>query len=108
MSTQSCCREAAQWAAPGLGLALIPKCPMCVAAYVAAVTGVGISVPTAARLRLGLLILCVSALAFLAARAGARLFRGRRACHAARCHTCHTPGRLQPDRVLRAETDIPD
>ena len=75
MSPRSCCREATGWIAPGLGLALIPKCPMCVAGYVAAVTGVGISMPMAAGLRWGLLILCVSVLVFAAARAGHRLCR---------------------------------
>jgi hypothetical protein len=77
MNTRSCCREASQWIAPGLGLALIPKCPACVAAYVAAITGAGISVTMAARVRLGLLVLCVSALAFVAARAATRLLRSR-------------------------------
>src|SRR5256885_7443102 len=61
MRARSCCREATGWIAPSLGLALIPKCPACVAAYVAAIPGAGISLPMAARLRLGLLILCASA-----------------------------------------------
>jgi hypothetical protein len=75
MSARSCCREAAGWIGPGLGLALVPKCPMCVAAYVAAVTGMGISIPMAARLRTGLLFGCVAALAFLAIRLGLRLIK---------------------------------
>jgi hypothetical protein len=77
MNTRSCCREASQWIAPSIGLALVPKCPMCVAAYVAAITGVGISMPMAARLRWGLLILCITALALVAIRAGARLIKAR-------------------------------
>jgi hypothetical protein len=77
MSARSCCRQATGWLAPGVGLALIPKCPACVAAYVAAITGAGISIPMAARLRLGLLILCTSALIFVAARTGARLLKTR-------------------------------
>jgi hypothetical protein len=77
MNARSCCREAGRWIAPGVGLALIPKCPACVAAYVAAATGVGISMPVAAGLRTGLLILCVSALGFVAVRAGARLLKWR-------------------------------
>jgi hypothetical protein len=48
-----------------------------VAAYVAAITGAGISIPMAARLRMGLLILCAGALAFVAARAGMRLLKAR-------------------------------
>jgi len=75
MSARSCCREATQWIAPGLGLALIPKCPMCVAAYVATITGVGVSMPVAAGLRMGSLILCVGALAFVAARSVIRLVK---------------------------------
>lgn len=78
MSPRTCCREATQWVAPGLGLALIPKCPACVAAYVAAITGVGVSMPVAAGLRLGFLSLCVGALAFVVARAGVRLLRAKR------------------------------
>jgi hypothetical protein len=76
MTTRSCCREATGWIAPGVGLALIPKCPMCLAAYVAAITGAGISIPMAERLRLVLLIGCVGALCFVAARTGARLLKG--------------------------------
>lgn len=76
MTAQRCCREATGWIAPGLGLALIPKCPMCVAAYVAAFSGAEISMPMAARLRLALLILCVTALCFVTARTGTRLLKG--------------------------------
>jgi hypothetical protein len=76
MSPRSCCREATRWIAPSVGLALIPKCPVCVAAYVAALTGAGISIPMAARLRMGLIVLCVGALAYVAVRLGARLLKG--------------------------------
>ena len=75
MNTRTCtrsCRTAAEWIAPGVGLALIPKCPACVAAYVAAVTGIGVSMPMAAGIRWGLIILCIVALTFLAARQGSR------------------------------------
>ena len=77
MSPRTCCREATGWIAPSLGLALLPKCPMCVAAYVAAVTGVGVSMPVAAGLRLGLVALCVGALAFAAARTAIKLRKSR-------------------------------
>ncbi len=53
---------AAGWMVPGITLVLIPNCPLCLAAYVAMATGIGLSLPVAAVLRLALLIVCVSAL----------------------------------------------
>lgn len=44
------------WALSGATLILMPKCPICVATYVALFTGVGLSLQTAARLRTALLI----------------------------------------------------
>ncbi len=62
------CSEIAGWLLPSATLALIPKCPMCVAAYIALATGIGISLPTAAYIRATLLIMCVASLVFLTAR----------------------------------------
>jgi hypothetical protein len=89
MKLRTCCREAAQWIAPGVGLVLIPKCPMCVAAYVAAITGLGVSMPVAAGIRLGLMTVCITALAFVATRTTVRLARSRRNNGVpARCECC--------------------
>jgi hypothetical protein len=54
---------------------MMPKCPACVAAYIALATGAGISFTTAAHLRLLVLILSIAALAFLAIKG---IFRLRR------------------------------
>ena len=69
-------RDAAAWGLPSLVLALVPKCPMCVAAYLA--IGGGLSVPftTAAYLRTALVWLCWSVLLLLTARLVMRRMRG--------------------------------
>jgi hypothetical protein len=47
---------------------MMPKCPACLAAYVALFTGVGLSLSTAAHLRILVLSLCVAMLAVLTAK----------------------------------------
>ncbi len=56
--------DAAGMAAPAILLALVPKCPMCMAAYIALWTGLGISVTGAAYLRSGMLALCGASAVF--------------------------------------------
>lgn len=66
----------AEWVAPAAVLALLPKCPMCVAAYVALFTGVSLSLPAATYLRGGMVAVCVISLALLAGRRVYRAIAG--------------------------------
>lgn len=56
------------WVLPAAVLVLVPKCPLCIVAYVAIVTGIGLSVSTAESLRILLFAACVGPLAYLVAR----------------------------------------
>jgi len=81
VSARGCCRPSPRgkarraalgvggWLAPGALLALTPKCPMCLAAYVAVGTGLSIPLKVAASLRTGLLAIALASLAYSAWRA---------------------------------------
>ena len=58
-------REVIAWLVPSAILALIPKCPLCLAAYVAVWTGIGLSFTAATYLRWTLLFLCIALLLYL-------------------------------------------
>lgn len=80
MNTRSCCvpsrhssgvavdgrgakaKGAARWGVPALVLFLLPKCPMCIAAYVAMLTGIGLSMEAADWRRETTVAVCVLAI----------------------------------------------
>ena len=55
-------REVAGWIVPGALLALMPKCPLCLAAYVALCSGVTLSYSSAHLLMRTLTALCIGTL----------------------------------------------
>jgi len=59
----------AKWIVPGVVLAAMPKCPLCLAAYVALFTGFGISLAAANFAWWFVAISCVAVLLYLAATA---------------------------------------
>ena len=58
-------RETLAWAVPSFILALVPKCPACLAAYIMLWTGLSLSLSTASYLRWAMLFLCLGSLLFL-------------------------------------------
>lgn len=68
-----------QWAIPVTVLALVPKCPACVAAYVLLFTGFGLSLPAAAAMRWTLISLSAAAITLLVIRAIRKLAAGQSA-----------------------------
>ena len=95
--------EIVGWIIPSATLVLLPKCPACVAAYVALFSGVGISVASASNLRISLLILCVVALLCLALK---RLCRGIFASRFL-CGWMRRPADAKRSEIVKADPDCP-
>jgi hypothetical protein len=66
-----------QWLFPSTLLVLMPKCPMCVAAYIALFTGIGITASTARWIYILVPVLCLTSLAILAGRVCLKRFKPR-------------------------------
>lgn len=56
------------WIIPGATLALLPKCPACLAGYIALATGLGISVSAASSLHWSLIAISTATLIWLITR----------------------------------------
>ena len=67
--------KTAGWVLPSAVMVLMPKCPACVVAYVAIVTGAGISVSAAAHLRVLVLVVCVATLVCMVVKPLLRVVR---------------------------------
>jgi hypothetical protein len=59
------CRDVAVWILAGSAFALIPKCPACLAAWIAIATGFGVSFATASALQTALYAISIVSLACL-------------------------------------------
>lgn len=61
-------RSWANWIVPSAVLIVMPKCPVCLAAYITLVTGIGVSLTLAAYLRFFLVAICLVTLAVVGGR----------------------------------------
>ena len=81
--------EAAGCVMPGAMILLLPKCPACLAAWLALATGVGLSVPAAGIVRTLLLLLSLAPLILLAVRPLLRAYMPRWKPRCARARSSH-------------------
>ncbi len=71
-----------QWLFPATLLVLIPKCPLCMVAYIALFTGgVGITVSTARWIQVLMLVFCLTSLGYFAVRYSIERSRGQLEAH---------------------------
>ncbi len=72
MRRMQCCsvrdKKFVGWLLPAAILTAIPKCPICLAAYLALATGFEISLTTAAHIRVVLMLVCAVCLGVFAFR----------------------------------------
>lgn len=78
------CHRPARMLLPGILLILIPKCPLCLAAWIAFGTGIGIPLSVATWLRWALIGICVGALCYLTIKSMLLLWK----------NSCSSSGRI--------------
>ncbi|GEP45310.1 hypothetical protein [Brevifollis gellanilyticus] len=61
-------KNGAGWIIPGVVLALMPKCPLCLAAWISLLLGIGVTTSTATALHGGVILLCVVLVTFFLVR----------------------------------------
>jgi hypothetical protein len=63
---------------PAVIFIIIPKCPVCLAGYIALGTGIGLSITTATYLRIGLIVVCILSLAYFVTKRASRYLMNNR------------------------------
>ena len=69
--------RAIKCAVPATILILLPKCPICLAAWISAISGFGVSISVAGYLRWGLIIVCVTSLFYFVLSRFKKSFQNR-------------------------------